>query len=58
MPGREVMECQQLVTVLEQVRDGFRIFCLKGFNEQIEGSMRILARLGLPDIVQHSPNGS
>ena len=51
--GGEVEECQQFLPVLDQALGGFRILRLVGFDEQIERLDRILAGLGLPNIVQH-----
>lgn len=53
MLGWKIVEGEQLLAILDQAFGGLGIFCLEGFNEQIKGLMRILAGLGLPDVVQH-----
>ena len=53
MLGWEVEESQQFVTILYQAFDGPWVFRLEGFDEQVEGGMRILSRLGLLDVMQH-----
>ena len=53
MLGRETVKGQQLVTILDQAFRGLRVFCLEGFDEQIEGGMCVLARFCLPDVMQH-----
>jgi len=53
MLGREVVEGEQLFSVLDQAFGGFGVFRLEGVDEQIEGGMGVLTRFGLPDVVQH-----
>lgn len=51
----EVVEGEQLPSILDQTLDGFRVFCFERGNEQIKAKMRLLTGLGLPDVVQHFP---
>lgn len=55
MLGREVVEGQQFVSILDQAFGSLRVFRLESLNEQIEGSMGVVAGFGLPYIVQHFP---
>jgi hypothetical protein len=50
---REVVERQQLSTILGQARDGFRVLRVIGRNKAIKGGLGIGAGIGLPDRVQY-----
>ena len=52
MLGLEVVERQQHVAILGQLLDRPLVFDAVGFNEQIEGRIGLLLRLGHPDILQ------
>lgn len=53
MLGREVIEGQQLVAVLDQALRSLWVFRLEAVDEQIEGGMCVLTGFRLPDVVQH-----
>ena len=46
MLGREVIERQQHVAILGQLLDRTLVFDAVGFNDQIEGRIGLLLRLG------------
>ena len=51
MLGGKVEECHDFGSILLQGRRRPRVFGLIGFDEQIEGLLRILFGLGLPNVV-------
>ena len=51
---REVEEGHEFLTILLQAQGGLGVFCLIGFDEQIERLFRIVLGLGLPDVVDRS----
>jgi len=53
MLGWEVVEGQWLIAILDQAFDCLGLSRFEGFNEQIEGGIRIFSRFCLPDIMQH-----
>ena len=44
---REVVECQQFLSVLDQAFGGLWVLRLERLDEQIEGSVGIFTRFGL-----------
>jgi len=50
--GREVVEGEQRVAILDQALDRFVVFNAPGLDEGVEGGKRILLGLGHPDFLQ------
>ena len=50
MRGREIVEGQQLFSVFDQAFGSLWVFRLECINEQINGGMRIVAGLCLPNV--------
>ena len=47
--GREIIECQQLVTIFGQTPGGLGILRLIGRDEAVKGFVSLVFDLGLPD---------
>src|SRR5258706_13335043 len=54
--GREVVEGEQRVAILDQTLDRLVVFDAPGFDEGVEGRKRILLGFGHPDFL-HRPLG-
>src|SRR5215468_3707229 len=52
--GREVVEAQQRVAILDQALDCLVVFDAPGLDEGVEGGKRILLGLGHPDFLQRA----
>ena len=52
MLGREVVKGQENFSILRQTLDGLRVFCLVGFQEQVERLVRMFSGVGHPDLMQ------
>ena len=51
MLGREVEECHEFFSIFLQAQCRLGILGFIGFDEQLEGLLRIFFGLGLPDVV-------
>ena len=52
----KIKEGQQLLTVFHQFGDCLPVIHTTGFNEEVEGCVGLLFRLGHPDVLQVRPN--
>ena len=52
MLGREIVEGEQRVAILDQAFDRLVVFDALGLDEGVEGGKRILLGLGHPDFLQ------
>jgi hypothetical protein len=52
--GREVVEDEQRVAILDQAVDRLAVFDAPGLDEGVEGRKRVLLGLGHPDFLQRT----